>query len=401
MYKYLIVFLSSIFTSCSLVSSIKISKAITEGHIKQTSFNREIPFKQINGFIILTVSIEGQQYDFLVDTGAPTVIDSDLAKKLKIKKLGNQKVSDAYNKKKSLAYVKIKEISIAELRFFETVAIVSDFSLITKGLCLKVSGILGANLMSRAIWQIDFAQSKINVADNRESLFIPEKSWNVDFRLYGGVGTPKFNLTVNNILHEVILDTGSKWGITLLHTAKNQLLNPQEFVLGYGTVSGFLGNIVDTIRLAKIPLVKVGDSLEVKDEIVTFRDKIISDLVGNDFLKNYLVTIDWKNQSITFSLLNISSIKSFNSFGFKPTLSNNRLIIGFLYQESPAYKIGLRLNDTILKINEWDFREVDQSKYCDFIDSKLLENAENLSVLVSSEGKERTLQLIKTDLFSQ
>jgi hypothetical protein len=399
MNNLLIVLMTIVLTSCSLLSTIRINNAVTNGYLKQTAFKTEIPFSQINGSIVIAVPIEGELYNFIFDTGAPTVIDLDLAKKLKVEKLGRQKVFDSQGQSKSLSYVKIRELSVGELNLFETVAVLADFSFISKESCLKVSGIFGANLMNKAIWQIDYKQNKIIVSDYLESLSIPAKSITIDFQV-NRLGTPKFNLNLDNTNYEVILDTGSSGTITLCNKINGQPMGSLEWVMGYGTTSGFFGNEFDTTRLAKIPLMKLGESFEVKDVVIKFTKKTNGNLVGNNFLKNYLVTIDWRSQKITLSESIISETKSFISFGFKPTFSNNKLIVGFLYQKSQAYETGLRLNEQILKINQWDFSVVDQTKYCDFIKSELLQKADQLSIVVSREGKESTLELIKTDLLN-
>lgn len=396
MSKLAILFILTILTGCSLILSFKLNNVRQGEYIIQNSFKKEIPFKIINGNIIVTVKIEEKEYDFLFDTGSPLVIDSEIAKKIKVDKIGRYKVYDAYGKTEKLVYAKIKKLSIGTLDFFEMGTVITDLNFMVNESCTQVSGIFGANLMSKAIWQINYEQKMIVVTDRIDSLYIPPESVSINFLTSIG-GTPKFNLKINNSKYESILDTGFDGGIELPQRYSEESSNLNDFIVGYGLASSVFGSTLDTIRLTRAPIT-INENFKVTDEIITFKNGITSGIVGNDFLNNYILTIDWRNGKIIFSPRNDSTRESLESFGFKVKFRNKNLIISFLYKGSPAEKNGLQIGDIILRINEWDFSNINQNMYCSFIQSSLLKESTQLSISVNKDGKEKVLLLNKIEL---
>lgn len=396
MLKLVAFFILITLTGCSLILSFKLNNVRQGEYINQNSFKTEIPFKIINGNIIVTVKIEEKEYGFLFDTGSPLVIDTEIAKKIKLEKIGKHKVYDAYGKKEKLVYAKIGKLSIETLDFFEMGSIITNLDFMVNESCTPISGIFGANLMSKAIWQINYNERMLIATDKIESLAIPKESVSINFRASIG-GTPKFNVNINNSTYEAIIDTGFDGGIALPVRNSQELNNINEFLVGYGFASSIFGSTLDTVRLTK-KSIAINENFKVTDEIITFKNGITSGIFGNDFLNNYILTIDWRNGNIIFSPLNHFAVNSFESFGFKVKFRDKKLIVSFLYEGSPAEKSGLEIGDSILRINEWDFSNINQNMYCNFMQSGLLNGTEQLSISLIKDGSEKILLLSKIEL---
>jgi len=102
------------------------------GEVEQEEFSVQIPFEYRLGLIILKVNISGEEYDFLLDTGAPNVISNELAKKLEINIVTRQKVGDSQGQKSDLELAKLDKISIGGIHFLNTGAAIADLSLSNK-----------------------------------------------------------------------------------------------------------------------------------------------------------------------------------------------------------------------------------------------------------------------------
>ena len=77
---------------------------MSKGEIEQQQFISEIPFDYGLELIIIKVTIEEKEYDFLYDTGAPNVISQELAQELNIKPYVTNKTIDSQGKKEELEY---------------------------------------------------------------------------------------------------------------------------------------------------------------------------------------------------------------------------------------------------------------------------------------------------------
>ena len=65
--------------------ALKVAKLLKQGDVEQPSFTAEIPFEMRMGLVVVKVNINGKDYDFLVDTGAPNLVTKELAAELKLK----------------------------------------------------------------------------------------------------------------------------------------------------------------------------------------------------------------------------------------------------------------------------------------------------------------------------
>ena len=74
-----------------------------------------------NGKIIIKVSINQNEYNFLLDTGATTAISENLYDLIKTNKLGSVKIKDQSGITDSLEVVSIPEIIINEIKLLKEV----------------------------------------------------------------------------------------------------------------------------------------------------------------------------------------------------------------------------------------------------------------------------------------
>ena len=92
------------------------------------NYHTEVAYEFVNEKIIIPVEIEGEQYRFLFDTGAPNFITNNLYNKIKTRFVKSILVSDASNKKDSLNVVVVPKINIGGTHFRNSTAVVSKDS---------------------------------------------------------------------------------------------------------------------------------------------------------------------------------------------------------------------------------------------------------------------------------
>ena len=85
--------------------------------------------------IILKVNISGEEYDFLIDAGDPNIISKELAKKLEVISMFEQKVVDGQNEESKLG--------MGGINFLNAGAAVADLKQSKELGCLQINGFVG------------------------------------------------------------------------------------------------------------------------------------------------------------------------------------------------------------------------------------------------------------------
>src|SRR5690606_11198030 len=191
-------------TSCnnSLINLFKKCEYSKKKHIV------EVPFTLENGLIIIPVTIEGETYRFLFDTGAPNVISTELSSKLTTKRKRSFRTSDSQGNQTILDYVSLPKIEIQGASFINMTAAVADLKKTDAIACLGIDGLIGANLMRKASWQIDNLNRVLRIAFDFEKLHLPEGSFVIPFSTEV-TGTPVLHLKIGNTdIKKIQMDTG-------------------------------------------------------------------------------------------------------------------------------------------------------------------------------------------------
>jgi Aspartyl protease/PDZ domain len=387
-------------SSCGIIQSFKIRDAMLAERMKTHSFKREMPFKTINGFIVVEMTIGNKKGNFILDTGASTMLDDDFAKGLAFKILGKKKHIDTRGKKKLLKTVIFDNLSIGDIDFKNIVASISDLAIVNilkSKACMDVSGLLGANVMNKGVWQIDYRNQKITISDSRDSIPLPENKKVVGFT---GTGTPLVRLSSKDkYLGESRFDTGNSGSFEMSKSLALPLLPLKNSIKRYGFSSGAFGTYIDTNYITLLPTLTFGQNFETKNTRVAISSGLSgAPLIGYEFLKDYVTTIDWKYQEITFSDYQPSLENPNFTFGFSLVFENGKLFISSLIEQSAADKAGLKLNDQIVKINGINCGKMTQSDYCDFRNQKILANSDTLELTIKKGDKDVKYTLSKTDL---
>lgn len=360
---HLLILLS--FSSCGIVGRIKTVGLINGTQIEQRHFFEEISFKEVNGKIILPVEIQNNVYDFLFDTGAIAVIDNEVLKNLKNQKVTSQKVKDYFGAKSKLNYYKLEQASVQNINFRLAGVVGADLGLIKSKDCSGISGIVGANWMKKALWQIDFQQHKLRFASSMDSLQVLENSDTIRF-IPNLQGTPAFKFsTSNGVQKDMILDTGSSGNLSMPAKGFSKEERNAALLKRFGLTYGAFGSSLDSTFFIQCPSASVGNKLELSDPIVALESSTSKGVMGTAFLRNYLLTIDWQRQYLILSPIAAPEKKKENAYGFGINLVDDKLIVSSVYKNALNQEQGLEYNDQILMINQRDLRHPTQSDYCD------------------------------------
>ncbi len=381
---------------CSMIKNIKLFKA---GEVAQESFYQVIGFEERKGYVILKAEIRGETREFILDTGAPNLISKSLADELGLLTVSTGMAVDSKGQVADLEIVSIDTIKLGGLSFSNTSAMVFDLDSITELHCLGVDGLIGANLMRHAIWDINYKEKKITLTDDMGKLDDTGSGLVVDFST-SIQGTPYVHAKVNDIkLKNIMFDLGSGGSISVPYNAYLKLVESEspQSIKGYGSSSyGIFGWCFDTSYSSMVRELQFGQM--PIDSIVINSDKNDRSgaILGTRVLRNYHFIIDWQSKQIIFRNKE-SYTKNIRSFGFSYGLQDDELYVLFVYDGSSAGKAGLKAGTQILELNGRNVEQLLIDEYCSLTSKKL--QGDTLYLTVKEGDSVWRAELIKEHLF--
>lgn len=384
----------ALLTSCKMAGTARFFR---QGNVAAQEFRAEIPFEFRLGLIILKVKIEGKEYDFLVDTGAPNIISQELATLLKLSSGKHQRARDSQGKKSSLELVVLPEMDIGGVRFQNTGVAIADIKQSVEIACMKIDGLIGANLMRKAIWEFDYQRKVVIITHSRSSLNIPSESFVIPFR-QTITGTPVIDIHYAGITDkDVIFDMGSNGDFSsegTVHGALRKSGNASASIYSFGNNSvGLFGETApDTTWYMMVPEITLGN-LTISQQVISFSEKKAR-TVGTKFFDNHRLIIDWSTEEILMIPVEKYDNSQLKSFGFTPKFTGNQLQIGLIFQDSEAQKQGFSLGDQILEVNGTDYRVCTVEQWCDIIENTLVaEDRQTMTIILLKDGQEKSYTL--------
>jgi predicted aspartyl protease len=394
----------------TLAQNIHLDKI--EPQILNKKFLEEFMYEENQGLMFLNVKINGekQSFKFLVDTGAPTVISPQVAQLVKSKIGRNQMVGSGGSQKDSLQLGLLDTVRIGNLTFTQITCIIAPFNQGEIMKCLEIDGIIGANLMSTAIWQFDRQAKKITVTDQRKKFRNTKNTEVLPIRLFGWQRSPLLTVKVNRQITETILiDTGFggffTWSRTTFLRAKSRnMLDTTRICVGYGaSVESIFGKDIDSATY-RMNLHEIAYGKQIITNPVAEIDLDDGSKFGVDWFDLYLITIDFKNGKIALTPReNTNYEKNWETFGFSAYLQENDLRISYLVENSPATRAGLKLGDRVLEINGLSFRTIQPQNRCELFLKffEIQKKEESIALTFAREGETQQINLNKEILLGE
>lgn len=371
-----------LFVSCGGVAKI-----FRSGAVSSTNYYQQLPFNYDNNFALIDVEIQGDSYTFLVDTGAPTCISTKIYEKLTIKPAKTINVSDVNGKTNKQPLVIVPEIKIGDLTYTDIGAVVTDLRDVFEFDCMQIDGIIGANQMSKSFWKFDYQNKNITITDQKSKLNLqsyPDSLW----FSYGAQKTPYIFGRANRKVTTFTYDTGFRGNIDIQGTTED-FKNLEGYTM-YGKSNIGLYGAQDSTAIRTIKI----DSLEIDKILVGTQTVEIahSSLIGNDFMNKHEVVMDWNSRYIYLKKIQEYEKTEFSSLGFGARFIDNKLTVVSVIKEVP---IDLLIGDQILKLNEYDFGNLDNEDSCNFFLSHPWKDLQTVKITFLRNGEQFTTTLEK------
>lgn len=397
---FIVVLLFLLTVSCT---TLKVLKTVTQGKVKQTNYLEEIPFIYYNDIIIVALTIDGANYHFIYDTGNDlTTINGDVVDKIKTTSNNvSNETKDGNNVSTKNKYISINNITIGNINFENTGAQIFDHSIFEQilGCDLKISGILGSNLMRKAKWQIDYTNKTIRFSDKIGLLNVTNE--HVALEIYARkYGSAILEMQLNGVRDDYNFDTGFSGFIAADLTVFDSLNSSNEVQHTKSLVTTYYGNgkAVEENVDAYIKGIDMG-RISRKNQIVNF-SKGSPNIIGNKFWENYLVTMDWQDKQLYLKPIKEMEPGVLNQYEYKfaPNFETNKFAFYNKWNEHNLEN-AFSLEVEILSINGINVENLTNETLCSIWKNQkdnLLTDVVEMEIM--ENGVKRKIKLTKKQL---
>jgi len=394
----------------------RIRHMLSDCTIEQSGFYYEVPF-EFRKLIMVQVRLNESEklYNFILDTGAPTIISDSTLMEMSREKTGIASLNVTNNQvavKESI--VTIQNLRLGELEFKDVGALVMDVSKMGMLNCLRFDGILGYNILKSCVFQINFRDMKIIMSDQPDKMdYIRDGTrlqYTVDIQ-----ETPLINVTLNDTLAlDLTLDTGHNGSLTIEEPGLVSLYQqrfPDRIVKRITRPSITIHGQNEDIRaksedfLCLLTSIRIGD-LHFGNSLVTVRKKNTKHghgLIGAAFLKNFILTLNYKEKLVYLYPLNKEVFTHERKmFGMEVTAFGDHVIVGAVYSGSLAEKRGIEVGDQVIQADDVPFSGFSPATLCEFYmgGKNLLDiEKDSIRIILRKKGIDQAVTLFRYSLF--
>jgi len=338
-----------------------------KGKSTKSNYYTEVAYIEIQGKIIIPVTIEGKTYQFLFDTGATNMITAGLSNKIKSKFLKQIRVNDANGKKKPLNVVSIPLITLGDISFKNTPTLVNRAASNFIFDCFEIDGIIGSNMLRRSIVQILPKEKLLRISNSKDKIRYNENNA-LDLSLKGSQSSPYIWIKLQGkgkVKEHVLFDTGMKGFYDLSKKNYRILVDKDIFVLLSRSVgSNSIGLFGDSDKNEQFrlitPTLKIGEG--VFENLLTTSTSSKHSRIGSEILEHGSVILDFKNKKFVFKKFKETVDMNKKIIGLDATIINNKVVVGMVWDEN--LKDQISHGEEIISINGIKYEDID---LCDII----------------------------------
>lgn len=371
--------------------------SLGQGTVNQKNYYEEIDIEVSNNKIIVPVTIDGKNYRFLLDTGAPNLLSKRVLNELKIQNAQKINALDSNNNADSLQIVQIENIKIGNLIVKNNVALVSDLDnhFILK--CFKLDGFIGSNFFRNSVLKISLKDKKITITDDVKKLQLKSKGTSI--KLVDQQNAPYARITFigkngKKATEDVLIDSGMDGFYEISNRAykifsEENIFEELARSSGTGSIGLFGTAPVKEQVLLKSNILKVNHT-SFKNLITTTTDDNNSRL-GLELAKYGDIIIDFINKKFYFEG------EKEVVFDKKPpiyssTIADNKYAVGFVWDKT--YQDKLKFGDEILRIGNYKLSEMD---FCQIVNLRNTLRDEPSSYEMEIKSKDNKTTLINIE----
>lgn len=379
------------------------------------NFYTKVPFEFINGAVIIKVVVGPKKREcrFVVDNTRPTAITYKISREEKLDPIRDWMTIGKVDPNEQL-YTLIDEISIGEASFKNVGAQITGFantvSSYERCYMRDIDGVIGGGVLPVAIWHFDFPNRELIITDDISKLPPETETFTLPFAANTSTGRieliePMFFEKYEMKDTRVELNTACR--ISAPEKAYLKLNEKKRLRNVKGNAYLFQKN--DTLftkgkQYYALPFnFKLGP-IYYDNLLVEFsQQQKTHAVIGTRFLEKYRATFDYIAQNIILAYnKDQKHEQALFTYGFKyvHSLSENKMIVSMVLENSPAERAEIQVGDQITKINGVDFTTAVSNNYCRFPDpDKIGGNLDKLEIeFKTNHGEIRKATLVREEI---
>lgn len=116
-----------------------------------------------------------------------------------------------------------------------------------------------------------------------------------------------------------------------------------------------------------------------------------SNLIGNDFFKDFIFVMDWQNNKIYMKRIK-NNPPALESFGFGYRFVDAKPVVTFVFKEN---EFPLQVDDSIVSINDVDLSHLNAESACHYMINRVEKDYKTIEVKVKRNDIIQTFKIDK------
>ena len=349
---------------------------LNQGSIKQKRYFQKIPYQNIDGKLIVPVTISGKTYNFLFDTGAPLIISNKIFKEFDLPIIGQIGIIDSGDAIKEMQCILLPVLQLQEIIFINTVGVVhhdesSDYFDLFE--CFEIDGTIGSNMLRNSVVQFDEQNKHIIITDNYRKISKkePKYQW-IQMELIPSQSSPLIWTGLKKGEQKtrdngVLFDTGDPNLYVMSMNAYDWFNEHNDIVdkiaESEGSFAWGMHGFFDKQRHLLLSIPELYVCGKMFDNVIINTTNSGS-IIGSHLLKFGKVTLDYKRKRFIyepFDGVNTYELSE-RPWAIFPKLQNDRLVVGIIWDK--ALESQINQGDEILSIEGLN---IENMAICDYI----------------------------------
>jgi hypothetical protein len=373
-------------------------RKFSSGRPRETAMESVIPFDLVGHTIYVKVRINGSasEYDFILDTGAITMIDERIAKELKIERGAEMPTPDETKK----AYLTEERVAVTmgDAGVEDFIIAIFDLGSVF-GSDLEVDGFIGSDFLRFFRTTIDYQRELIVLSLERSAPDIPSGAYSMKISKPFPMRFPTVECKLDGGKKmRAMIDTGCRRALVIPLLELDEWTGRESGTLirSKGDIARWPFTEAEHSYLGRVRTFQTG-SLTVANIPAVFAELPSNGehlLLGKEFLSQFLVTIDYPEDQlilVPFGRMDIRDNIFSTGMRIARTVDGQVSVAGF-WEGSPSQMAGVELGDELLKLNS---QMVEEMTLAGMVEMLRDDTVEIVDLVVRRGGQELSFSLQK------
>lgn len=326
------------------------------------------PLEVRAGKLFLRGSANGQEREFIFDSGSPSLLTRQFADALGLESVGQNTGVDANGKAVTMDFAVVDTLQVGDVTFRDVPVLIFDPLEIDGGRCFFDGGVIGSEVFPGSAWRIDLGRNKLLIAGSADALGEPVGGMSAPLHDFGYPHAPIFVYGVGEIEDKALFDTGSGavvslFGRLLDDPSVKRVMAADTIASGRGYEGVSAGGWGEVVDLVRFDLARLGIGIgELADARATTRAAPPT-LLGAGVLDSHVVTLDYPNGRILLDERSAPAAPRPEA-GYKIALVGDHAEVVQLYENSAAARAGLKLGDRVAAVQGRSLADLSGEEAC-------------------------------------